>query len=117
MGGFRRCGRRSYAAPWRCVRMSHVGAMARRGRRAVGDEMPYEGEQGLHTGTGDPCVAAHDRDLRREVDGGADLLGVIAVPPVELVDRDDESEAALLEEVHGRETVLQSARVGEDHRA
>src|SRR3954464_15963266 len=114
MGGFRRCGRRSYAAPWRCMRGSHVRAMARRGRRAVGDEMPYEGEQGLHTGTGDPCGSPRDRDLRREVDRGADLLGVVAIHPVELVDRDDESAVTLLEEVHGGEAEPYSAADGSD---
>lgn len=92
-----------------------MGAGCGRGR--VGEQMAYESEQGLHSRTGDTGVAAHDRDVGVEVDRGAHLLGVVAVRAVELVDRDDETEAALLEEVDGRETVLQSPGVGEDHRA
>src|SRR5215471_13779269 len=95
LAGFRRCGRSSWGGSVGSVAGSHVGAVAGRGLRNVGEEMADEGEQGLDARAGDARVTADDRDLRVEVDGGTHLVGVVTVGTVELVDRYDEGESAL----------------------
>ena len=76
-----------------------------------------EGDQRLDAGAGDAGVAQHDGHLGLEVDRRPYLLGFVAVRPVELVDGDDESDAAPLEEVDGGEAVVEAAGVGEHDRA
>lgn len=74
-------------------------------------------DQHQRSGTGIARVAADDRDIRFEVQGGPHFLRIVVVRPVELVDRHDERGAAPLEEVERREAVLQPPGVGQDHRA
>src|SRR5690606_42011212 len=62
-------------------------------------------------------VAGDHRHGSGEFESGADLLGVVGVRPVELVDRDDEGQADVLEEADGREAALQAAGIDQDDRA
>lgn len=83
------------------------------GRRGGVDEVLYEGDEGARAGAGDPGVAQDDGHLGPEVERSADLVRLVAVGAVELVDGDDESDAAPFEEVHRGEAFGEAPGVGQ----
>ncbi len=91
--------------------------LSNRRRLLLRHQMIDQGDQDVAADRPPAQVAHQDRDVRVEVERVTDLGNGAFLPAVEAVDADHEGDAAVLEEVDGRETALQSPGVRQNDRA